>query len=266
MTKILLFGASGMLGSYIVKHVTMFLVVPISFRVKYESLCTLENILLEHGLGPDTCVINCIGLIPQRASGKNTDYILVNSIFPHVLALICNKYNSNMIQPSTDCVFNGLRSGGMYTELDKPDESSMYGLSKAAGEPVTCTVIRCSIIGFEENNKNSFLEWVVNSSNPINGWSNHYWNGITCLQYCKVITQIISEKLFWKGVRHISSPSLKSKYELACLINEYLTDNKNNIMKIEAALDSNKTLSSVYNDITFNIPELEVQIKELNMV
>ena len=34
-----------------------------------------------------------------------------------------------------------------------------------------------------ENNKLSFLEWVRNNTgNTVNGYTNHLWNGVTCLE------------------------------------------------------------------------------------
>ena len=48
----------------------------------------------------------------------------------------------------------------------------------------------------------------------INGYTNHFWNGVTCLQLSKIINNIIYYNKYWKGVRHIFSPRSVSKYEL----------------------------------------------------
>jgi dTDP-4-dehydrorhamnose reductase len=108
-----------------------------------------------------------------------------------------------MIHPTTDCVYSGLK--GSYNEDDKYDVSDVYGMSKAMGEPSNCTVIRTSIIGEELENKKSFLEFVRNSDSEINGWDDHYWNGITCYQYCKII-----DKKFWGTVGCVDSLTVKS--------------------------------------------------------
>ena len=111
--------------------------------------------LIDNDIDEYTCVINCIGLIPQRKKGLYTDneYFLINSIFPHVLWSICRRHNAKMIQPSTDCVFDGKRGG--YLETDIHNEINSYGMSKSLGEPSGCTVIRTSIIGKELLNKKS---------------------------------------------------------------------------------------------------------------
>jgi dTDP-4-dehydrorhamnose reductase len=169
-----------------------------------------------------------------------------------------------MIQPTTDCVFSGKRKEGNYVETDQHDETGLYGMSKSLGEPPGCTVIRTSIIGRELENKKSFMEWVLESGEnkkKINGWTNHYWNGITCLEYCHVIEKIIQEDIFWVGIRHIFSPNFVSKYELACYIKDvYNLDVK--INKLECNEVINKTLKSNYTNV-FVIKTLLQQIKDL---
>jgi dTDP-4-dehydrorhamnose reductase len=168
-----------------------------------------------------------------------------------------------MIQPTTDCVFSGNREDGNYTEDDIHDESGHYGMSKSLGEPsnLNCTVIRTSIIGRERFNQTSFLEWVL-SNDEIGGWGNHYWNGITCLEYCKFIEKIIQENLFWKGVRHVFSPTAVSKYELACMIKEVFEQESIKIRETICEHTVNKTLHTKYERI-FEINELYEQLNEL---
>ena len=267
INKILLFGSSGMLGRYIYsyfnnnKNISLYAV---DIRISNDSIETLEDILIRNDIDQNTCVINCIGAIPQRQAQSSPDknYFLVNSIFPNILWHICKKYNAKMIQPTTDCVFSGKR--GLYTECDEHDETNSYGASKSLGEPIGCTVIRTSIIGKELINKKSFLEWVMsNDNNKINGFTNHMWNGITCLEYCKIIDKIVTNNLFWSGIRHIYSPTPISKYEMACIISD--TFNLNiEITPLESADKSNKTLTSKY-DSLFEIPELKYQINDLKL-
>lgn len=263
--KIILFGSSGMLGRYISSYFstcTNIQIVNTSFRILNETLDSLESELLNKNIDNKTCVINCGGLIPQR-KGKTTpdsDYFLINSIFPQLLWNICKKYDAKMIQPTTDCVFSGKH--GNYLETDIHDETNAYGMSKSLGEPYGCTVIRTSIIGKELFNKKSFLEWVLsNENNKMNGFTNHMWNGITCLEYCKVIEKIIEENLFWVGVRHIYSPTSKNKYELAKIISHVFEANIE-VVKNETTEKCDKTLSSVFSNL-FNIPELSSQINDL---
>lgn len=257
INKLILFGSNGMLGNYIKNYfkynIELICITRNEFEITTENISTLHAFLLNMSINEYTCIINCMGLIPQRIHINN--YYLINTIFPLYLSNICNKYNSKLICPTTDCVFSGKK--GNYIETDFHDEINTYGISKSLGESINATIIRTSIIGEELENKKSFLEFVKNND-IINGWDNHYWNGITCYQYCKIIDKIISENLFWKGVRHIYSLK-KSKYELACIIksvyNLSVTINKCSSDNID------KTLSSIYTNY-FNIPTLEEQIYE----
>ena len=258
-----------MLGSYIYSYFCSLPdieIIKIDYRVTNEHLSILEKVLVKNGIDEHTCVINCIGLIPQRKTTRSDrDYYLVNAIFPQLLSSICQKHGAKMIQPTTDCVFSGKREAGLYSEYDLPDEPGHYGMSKSLGEPANCTVIRTSIIGRERLNKRSFLEWVLtNSENEITGWNNHYWNGITCLEYCKIIRCIIEDNLFWDGVRHIYSPTPVSKYQLACMIKSVFGLESMQIHETVCDKQTNKTLASKYEKM-FEIPELYEQIKELKI-
>jgi dTDP-4-dehydrorhamnose reductase len=228
------------------------------YEVRYNTLCLLEDLLKRYNINEEMCIINCIGLIPQRCVNQE-EYYIINSIFPQYLWKICEKYKSRMIQPTTDCVFSGKR--GNYTEEDEHDDVGIYGISKSLGEPKDATVIRTSIIGEEQYNKCSFLEFVKNN-NILNGWENHIWNGITCYQYCKVIDKIISENLFWSGIRHICSPTSVTKYELANMIKE-VYKLENNIVRYMAHERVDKTLQSIYEENRLlNISDLKNQIEE----
>jgi hypothetical protein len=48
------------------------------------------------------------------------------------------------------------------------------------------TIIITSIIGEENFNKLSLIEFIKSrKNNTINGYINHHWNGVTCLQLAK---------------------------------------------------------------------------------
>ena len=270
VTKIIILGENGMLGNYMKKYFTensKLYVVCIN-RTHYDAftdnITKLENILKDH-LNKNTVVFNAIGVIPQATDKYQlTDkhYIVINAEFPHKLSLLCEQYNAKLIHPTTDCVYSGNK--GNYVETDEHDEINTYGKSKSLGEPLNCTVIRTSIIGEEVNSNKSLVEWVKsNNYKEINGYVNHYWNGITCLQYAKIVEYIINNNIFWQGVRHIYSPDTVSKYELVCLINDIYKLNIK-INKYDICNKTDKSLLSIYEENNlFNIPCLKQQIMEM---
>jgi dTDP-4-dehydrorhamnose reductase len=262
ITNIVLFGHTGMLGRYVYSYFrdSEFLVHIVNgFRVtKDTTVSDIDVVLKGCEVDETTCVINCIGAIPQRETAPQQFY-LVNGVFPHLLWSACQKYGCKMIQPTTDCVFSGKK--GRYLETDEHDETGHYGISKSLGEPAGCTVLRTSIIGEELANKRSFLEFVKNSTGQIKGWTNHMWNGITCLQYCKVLNEILTNYTFWTGVRHIASPTAASKYEMACMIHKTYGLSFD-ILEASTPEPCDKTLSTIH-ESSIEIPELSVQIDDL---
>lgn len=263
---VIIFGSNGMLGRYINKYLSKKASLQIisltreDFNVSTNSLSLLEDFLVSKNINSETCIVNCIGLIPQKNKNYTDSYYMINTSFPLLLTRYCNKYKAKLIQPTTDCVFDGKK--GMYNENDEHTEKGEYGLSKSLSETTTQTIIRCSIIGEENGSQFSFLEWIKNSNGEIDGWDHHLWNGITCLEYAKIVYQIICKNLFWQGVRHIYSPEPKTKYQLASIIKDVynLPIIVNKIEKDNDIVD--KTLCSVYNPL-FDIPSLEQQIHDL---
>lgn len=217
--KIILFGANGMLGTYLGKYLSSkYVIVKITRKdidiseVEEEKLFNYLRGFVNEG----DLIINATGIIKQRDYNL-IDMIKVNSIFPHQLSRFKKNLNCKIIHFTTDCVFSGER--GEYDEMDLHDCTDEYGKSKSLGEPFDITVIRTSIIGEENENKKSLLEWVKSKSHEvIDGYDNHLWNGITCLEASKLVDRIISENLFWSGVRHIHSNTV-SKFELISIIN-----------------------------------------------
>ena len=268
--KIFIFGSNGMLGNYIKSYLSNTYEIISLTRKDYDlsklSIDTLTKLLCNKTIQPDDIVINCAGVIPQASKqrGLNTRlYFTINSLFPVILSQICQKYQAKMIHITTDCVFSG--KDGNYNEDSIHDEMNDYGISKSLGELCKATIIRTSIIGEELENKRSLLEWLrKNKGESINGYTNHYWNGVTCLQLSKIINVIIDNELYWEGVRHVYSPKSVSKYDLVQLINIIYTLNITiNEYQTEETID--KTLSTIYEtNNQFHIPNLKEQITELN--
>lgn len=160
---------------------------------------TLKDLNLDY-------VINCIGIIKPRINVSNpysiAETIQINSLFPHELASYSQELGFKVIHASTDCVFNGDGVVG-YTEGDLPDAYDLYGRSKAMGESPFAMNLRCSIIGPAKSGNGSLWEWYLSQNDTVNGFVNHYWNGVTTLEYSKIIYKIIQEDLWKPGIQHV---------------------------------------------------------------
>ena len=260
---VIVFGSNGMLGRYLVSYLNTtnyHNVVPVKrpeIDAKKATYDTLFSFLNKYN---GSIVINCIGKIPQRSDNEISDYIKINTLFPHLLSQCCKDTGNKLIHITTDCVFSG--SKGDYTELDEHDETNIYGISKSLGEPFNATVIRTSIIGEELENKKSLLESIrSNNGGKFTGFTNHHWNGVTCLQLAKILHHIIDNNALWTGVRHIHSPKSVTKYDLAEMIIDTYELNIE-LIKTSAINNIDKTLSSVF-DMQLEIPDIKNQIHEL---
>jgi dTDP-4-dehydrorhamnose reductase len=262
--KIVVFGASGMLGRYVTKYLSQnFEVVSVTrkdfdFAKANQSMLNkfLDSLNFQFG----DVLINCIGIIkPQIAVVGEYESIFINSAFPHIVAEYCDKNKINFIHATTDCIYSGDK--GMYTEEDPMDVSDIYGVSKALGESEKATNIRVSIIGEEYRQARSLVEWIKSSKDKtVNGFIDHLWNGITCLEWAKLVENMINSEEFWKGTVHVYSPKTVSKAELVQMVSDAYDLN----IKVNAT-HSNKACDRTLSSVKMNLIKkpLVQQIKEM---
>ena len=261
--KVYVLGSNGMLGRYVSTYLAkQYSVINVTRNDLNVECATKEDIITffnKTAVKDNDVIINCIGLIkPLIDNTRTVAAIKINSLFPHILA---ENYN-NVIHITTDCVWSG--KDGNYKEDDPHDALDVYGKTKSLGEPVNCTVIRTSIIGEEAHNNRSLVEWIKSRKDKdANGVLNHIWNGVTCLELAKYIEFVIKYNKYWKGVRHVFSPTSVTKDTLLKMVNK--TYNLNiNINSINASVACDRSLNSNY-DRYYDILELEDQIKEMKL-
>jgi dTDP-4-dehydrorhamnose reductase len=258
--SVFVFGSKGMLGSYICKRFSeSYNVVPVS-RAMLDLSGSPEAIFdfLRSHVSKEDIIINAAGVIKQRKSTLE-EMFKVNSVFPSILALLKKDISCQVWHITTDCVFSGKKGG--YTEDSLHDCDDFYGISKSLGENSFLSIIRTSIIGEEASNKLSLLEWVRSNTNgEINGFDNHFWNGVTCLELATFLKKLVDENCYWNGVRHIYSPEIVSKYDLVNLINNVYSLNMR-INKKSADVFCDRSLKSNY--VCQINKSLNEQIKEL---
>ena len=245
MKKILILGSDGMLGYGVTKYFIKkgYSVIPLTineFDITKDAMVKLESYLEDIKV-----VINCTGIIKQIISKFSAEYVLqVNSIFPRNLAKVCNKNDILCFHITTDCVYSGKK--GNYDEDDYFDATDVYGMTKNAGDIKDCMTLRTSIIGEEKGQNRSLLEWAKSQAGKkVNGFTNHYWNGVSTVYFAEIIEKIIKENLYKNGIFHIFSPSSVDKNELLHIIDDvYNLELK--IKPFEAKIGIDRTLNSMY--------------------
>lgn len=265
--KILLLGHRGLLGAMVLKYLRSKGCTIQTTDFRWPSNEFAEVVKTTNA----TYIINCIGLIPQKKGTSDIiGYGMVNTFLPLWIADNIPS-TSRLIVPCTDCEFSGyIPVSGFYAPNDRTDASDPYGKSKAAATNYlvgrdNVFLIRTSIIGPEASDGKSLWNWFVETrDDPVNGFTNHYWNGITTLSWAK-----IAEKMMWEhyGNSHynVSKPTNNiiqvsstkvSKYDILVSLNRILNLNKNILAK-PAKETKNKCLTPhiFMGDITQQIEE-----------
>ena len=201
-------------------------------------------------------IVNCIGRIRQK-SVEASDLYLTNTVLPlQLLHVIAPK--QKLVHISSDCVFSGDKLTP-YLESDIPDPIDAYGSSKALAEQIVhdsrVTVFRTSIIGPEINTSYGLMAWFMkNPSKQVNGYTDHFWNGVTTLQLAK---QIGSLELPTGKIFHVTSENSLSKFELLTQINDIWTLQKK-LKMISTARPINHVLEG-----SIKLSSIEQQLKDL---
>ena len=226
MGRFIVLGANGMLGQQLVELARQSQLETIavgrsgihSFNYKGGEIDSLAS---ELGLSADDTLVNCIGWIPQKSYGdESEDYklaYLLNSELIEAISNIHRKIGFSWIQILTDCVFDG-RLGG-YTETSEMDAKDLYGSSKISGERlmVGARGIRCSIVGPDANTHAGIYSWFKNQgqrSNGVKGYVNAFWNGVSTLAFSRLCIGIHLDRALAPGTYHLVPADVMSKFEL----------------------------------------------------
>ena len=254
--KILILGHKGMLGRTVQKFFTRqdkFETLTVNARFGDPEFET--NIIKTEA----DFIINCIGKIPQKQPTPQ-DYTQVNTELPRFLDTL----NISTILPTTDCEFKGdIPAGESYTKSSPRDADDDYGLSKAIiskeieENSKNTKIIRTSIIGHEEATTLALLDWFLSQSGSVRGYTNHYWNGITTLEWAKQCQKIIENWSDFPTLNQLGTTKHYSKFNIISMAKDiYKKDIEITPFATEQAV--NKCLAS-----DTILPELDVQLAEL---
>lgn len=219
--KVFVLGHRGMLGHVVARYLAERGHGVQTTETRYSG--GPDDVLIEELRRTDaTWIINCIGKIPQKTTNP-AELFLGNFQLPvHIKTYL--RTDQQMLHASTDCVFSGKR--GNYRVEDAPDPHDAYGLSKLLGESIAeagrCQIIRTSIIGPElGEGGRGLMGWFLKQTGPVNGFTNHFWNGITTLEWAKVAEEVLTGKLKpTAAIFQTGSERPVTKYELLKMIGE----------------------------------------------
>jgi dTDP-4-dehydrorhamnose reductase len=234
--KVLVIGASGMIGSTVLRVLSESKDLVVSGTVRNASVKRLftsamasrliADVDVEHpdalvkvldDVRPDV-VINCAGLTKHKPEADvPLVSIPINTLMPHRLAGLCKLTGARLVHVSTDCVFSGEKGG--YTETDFTDARDVYGKSKALGELAYAhtVTLRTSTIGHELQSKYGLLDWFLSQETRCNGYARAIFSGLPTVIFAQVIRDVVIPHKQLSGLHHVAAKPI-NKFDLLKLI------------------------------------------------
>lgn len=233
--RVLIFGSTGMLGHMLLQNLADDFEVFGTVRQQIEELADHEFFKDRDLIGgvraedmdsvarafktiKPHVAVNCIGIVKQRKEAKEIiPSLMVNSLFPHRLSLLCGMLKAKLIHISTDCVFSGAKEMGQCYGLEDPcDPFDLYGRSKFLGEvnQERCLTLRTSFIGPELRYRHGLLEWLLSQKGGrVSGYANAIFSGFTTLAMAGILKSVIKDHPDLNGIWHVASRPV-SKFDL----------------------------------------------------
>lgn len=236
--KVLVIGASGMIGSTVLRILSeksdwkVFGTVRDGSVKRFFSAaigeCLIEGGDIEHQdllvkildqVRPDV-VVNCAGLTKHKPKADDPLVsIPINTLMPHRLADLCKLVGARLIHVSTDCVFSGEKGG--YNENDFADARDVYGKSKALGEVLYphAITLRTSTIGHELQSKYGLLDWFLSQEGQCKGYTRAVFSGLPTVVFAQIVRDVVIPYKQLSGVYHVAAKPI-DKFSLLKLIAE----------------------------------------------
>lgn len=244
MPKLLITGASGLLGSNLAKIASEnfdtygtycnnkinFVNCPCS--ILKMDIQEKSQVKIIENINPDL-IVHCAAYVNVDGCEKNPDDAYqINVAGTENIVKESEKTGSFLIHISTDLVFDGIK--GNYCEDDKTNPINIYGKTKLESEEIVknsdCKycIVRTNIYGWNKRNKLSLTEWMIHkleNNEKLNGFYDAIFTPIFVNNLTDVLLEIYENKIC--GLFHIYGSESCSKLEFAKKIANVFELNKN---------------------------------------
>ena len=228
MEKLIVTGASGLLGSKIVELASEDYEVTPLYNTKQ-----LHHNSLKLDITDQKRVLNLFNelkpkIVIHTASETNVDKCetekehawKINVEGTRNIALACSKANAKIVYISTDYVFDGEK--GLYIEKDKPNPINYYGVTKLEGENQVVqhcknyAILRTSILYGWHPWKQNFVTWIINAlkqNKELTVVEDHYNTPTLADNLAEIALETVQKDL--RGLYHASGSQRINRYEFA---------------------------------------------------
>ncbi len=236
MTRILVTGASGLLGlnfalHYCREHEIIGAVHrnPLQaapFQVLEADLSISGNVAKVIEKVRPEMVLNCAAMANVDACEVEPQLAeAINARMPGELAKACHQTSVRLIHISTDAVFDGLR--GKYVETDSPNPQNVYARTKLEGECAVSSacaealIARVNFYGWSLHGTRSLAEhfyYNLADNQKLKGFTDVFFSPLYVKELAEILMQMADREL--AGMYHVVSPDAWSKYDFGIAIAE----------------------------------------------
>ena len=189
--------------------------IPLDVTVRKD----VEKVIIEEQ--PDVVINTAAMTNVDVCEAKKNDCDVLNVDAVGYLADVCGVIDAHLIQISTDFIFDG--ENGPYTEEDKPNPLSYYGISKLKSEQllknhsVKWTILRTIIVfGVAENlSKGNIVLWAkdaLDKGDPLNIIDDQFRSPTLAEDLADICILAAKKKAF--GIFNASGKDIMSIYEI----------------------------------------------------
>lgn len=228
MERLLITGASGLLGSKIVELTgENYEVIPLHNTkplhlnsLKLDITNRKEVFSLFRKTKPEVAIHTAAETNVDRCETQKELAWKINVDGTRNVAEACSEANAKMVYISTDYVFDGEK--GLYVEEDAPNPINHYGVTKLEGEKQVkklCknyVILRTSVLYGWHSWKQNFVTWVINSlkqKKEISIVEDHFNTPTLADNLAEITIEAIQKNL--QGLYHASGSQRISRYEFA---------------------------------------------------
>jgi len=287
--KIAIFGSTGLLGSNLVSNYLKKGIEIRSFSKSFSKNTLQTNKIIDfdnlntqvetnfNTWEPDV-IINTIALVNLQACEDNYKLAYDTNVrIAENLCAIAKKYDSYFIHISTDHFYNDKKP--KHSEEDQVVLLNNYAKTKFEAEKEILSlynfslIVRTNIIGFRNNDIDSFFEWLLNSIEkqlPLSLYPNYFTSPISVGELSDILLLCYKKKL--TGVYNISSQEVINKYSFGIEMAKkfgYSTQNvtakplQNSEFKIQRALTLGLDTSKIEKALKIKMPTIDETLSTL---
>jgi len=238
MKKILVTGAAGLLGQYLVYNLFKDYAVlgidaaPNPFKLKHNFNYVKHNLInkdktltLINEFQPNA-VFNCAAFTDVDACEQYR--ALASQLNTEIVEILNESNVKKIIHYSTDYIF-GNQNSGPYSELDAPGPLNFYGQTKLESEEIIkksnkpyCIIRTNGLFGKGAKTRSNFVSWVkqtLDAKKEILVPYDQFYNPIHAGNLAEASIELM--KTSYNGIINVAGRSYISKYEAAIVIADH---------------------------------------------